>query len=113
MTQKSWITVPRLPYIFIGFLLIVVLFLWSPWMTQANAEQRVVQAFEETWAGVVDGCGFNCPGCGVVESHRRLFGVVVTIEYGCGVQSAQAPQPNERHTVFVSSLGALHGLPTP
>ena len=94
-------------------LLLVMLFAWSPWLTQASAEVRAVRAFNNAWEFVVDGCGTNCNGCGVVSSQRLPFGVLVTIEYACGLIPADLPEYHEQTTAFVSPMGTVHGLPTP
>ena len=92
---------------------LVILLTWSPWLTQTYAEIRVIEEFDKAWEFVVDGCGTNCKGCGPVSSQRVPFGVIVTIEYACGLIPADTPEYHQQATAFVSPLGTVHGLPTP
>jgi hypothetical protein len=94
-------------------LAVAILFAWSPWLAQASAEARAVSSFNRTWESVADGCGTDCKGCGAVSSQRVPFGVLVTIEYGCGMIPADLPEYHQQATVFVSALGTVHGLPAP
>jgi hypothetical protein len=87
--------------------------LWAPWLTREYAERRVVGEFTAAWQGVIDGCGFNCRGCGVKELRRVLTGYVATIEYACGLLPADAPDFHETRRVHVSVFGTVHALPTP
>ena len=103
-----------------GKILIVVLCVilftllaWAPWITKDYAERTVSQRFISQWQGVADGCGFNCDGCGVKESHRALFGYYVKIEYACGMPPSDFPVPHQTDEVFVSFLGTVHGLQNP
>ena len=92
---------------------LVVLLAWSPWLSRAQAEALAVEEFNETWMNVIDGCGTSCRGCGVVDSRRVPFGVMVTLEYGCGLMPEDSPKYHERATGFVSALGSTHGFPRP
>jgi hypothetical protein len=94
-------------------LALVILLSWSPWLTQASAEVRAVRSFNKTWESVADGCGTNCNGCGAISSQRLPFGVLVTIEYACGLIPADSPEYHQRSTAFVSPFGTVHGLPAP
>ena len=96
-----------------GVLAIFGLLLWSPWITQETAEQHTEQALQEAWLNVTDGCGIDCNGCGVIQSQRVPFGVMVTLEYGCGMLPADTPEDHERTVVFVSTVGTVHGIPKP
>ncbi|MBN1449436.1 MAG: hypothetical protein JW963_00325 [Anaerolineales bacterium] len=89
------------------------LILWSPWITREAAEQRTEQALLEAWSNVADGCGIDCNGCGAIQSMRVPFGVLVTLEYGCGMLPADSPEYHERTLVFVSAFGAVYGIPKP
>ncbi|KPJ56142.1 hypothetical protein AMJ49_05530 [Parcubacteria bacterium DG_74_2] len=86
------------------------LFTWSPWISKSYAENRVVSTFEEIQKEIIDGCGFNCSGCGVKESHKALFGYYVTIEYACGLLPWDSPEFHQVSEIFVSFLGTVHGL---
>ena len=92
---------------------LAMLFGWSPWLTKAYAEARAREAFDKAWEFVVDGCGTNCRGCGTVSSQRVPFGVLVTIEYGCGLIPADTAEYHQQAIAFVSPLGTVHGLPAP
>jgi len=93
--------------------LLIAMLLWSPWLTGADAQKRAVDGFTDRWQGVMDGCGFNCAGCGAQEAQRILFGYRVRLEYACGVRSADAPGEYQSIWVLISVLGTLHGLPEP
>jgi hypothetical protein len=101
--------------LFLPFVLLAVfgILLWSPWITQEAAEQRTEQALQGTWLNVADGCGIGCNGCGAVQSQRVPFGVLVTLEYGCGLLPADTPEYHEKTVVFVSTFGTVHGIPNP
>jgi len=87
---------------------ILALLAWCPWITPDFAAARAVNVFEERQKGIVDGCGFNCKGCGVKEAARAWFGSVVTIEYACGLLPADLPQYHRTGRAFVSCLGTVH-----
>jgi hypothetical protein len=101
--------------LFLPFVILAVfgILLWSPWITQEAAEQRTEQALQGTWLNVADGCGIGCNGCGAVQLQRVPFGVLVTLEYGCGLLPADTPEYHERTVVFVSTFGTVHGIPRP
>ena len=94
-------------------IIIIVLIAWSPWLTQTYAENRTVDAFNKSWEYVADGCGTYCTGCGAISSQRIPFGILVTIEYGCGMIPEDTPEYHERGTAFVSIFGTVYGLPKP
>ena len=89
---------------------LLILIAWSPWITNAYSEKVVSDRFTAEWQGVMDGCGFNCNGCGIKESQRTLFGVNVKIEYACGMLPSDSPEYHKTDTVFVSFFGTVHGL---
>jgi len=93
--------------------LLATLCIWSSWLTSRHAEQRAVDSFNKAWEFVADGCGTDCKGCGAVSSRRAPFGVLVTLEYGCGMIPADLPEYHQQTTVFVSALGTVHGIPGP
>ena len=93
--------------------LLIMLSAWSPWLTQQFAESRAVDSFNKAWLSVIDGCGTNCKGCGAINSKRILFGMEVTLEYGCGLMPEDSPEYHERTTGFVSAFGTVHGFPKP
>jgi len=97
----------------IVFSVLVILLAWSPWLTRTSAETRAVDSFNKAWEFVADGCGTNCKGCGAVLSQRMPFGVLVTMEYACGLIPADLPEYHQRRNTFVSALGTVHGLPRP
>lgn len=94
-------------------LALLLLCAWSPWLTPASAEIRAVDAFNQAWESVADGCGLNCSGCGAISSQRVPFGVLVTIDYACGMIPADLPEYHRQTTAFVSALGTVHGIPGP
>jgi len=97
-------------FLILGLGLVLI---WAPWITTRYAEDVVVHSFAESWQGVIDGCGFNCEGCGVVASERVPFGCRVKIEYACGMIPADLPEYHQEASVFVSPFGTVHGLPAP
>ena len=78
--------------------LLIALCAWSPWLTEAYAESRAVDSFNESWATVIDGCGTNCKGCGAINSRRVPFGIEVTLEYGCGLMPEDTSEYHEQST---------------
>lgn len=94
-------------------LVLVAVCAWAPWLTQVSAEARAVDSFNQAWEFVADGCGMHCKGCGAVSSQRVPFGVLVTIDYACGMIPADLPEYHQQTTAFVSALGTVHGLPEP
>jgi hypothetical protein len=91
----------------------MVLSAWSPWLTQSFAEVRAVDSFNKSWSTVIDGCGTNCKGCGVIHSKRVPFGMEITLEYGCGLMPEDTPEYHEQAAGFVSTFGTVHGFPKP
>jgi hypothetical protein len=98
---------------FVVLALILALVLWSPWLTTAYVERRVIQEFSSAWDGVVDGCGFDCEGCGVIRVSRLTFGYSVEIEYACGLLALDSSEFHLAGMAYVSPLGTVHGLPGP
>ncbi|MBI2233188.1 MAG: hypothetical protein HYU56_04665 [Candidatus Aenigmarchaeota archaeon] len=96
--------------IFIIGIILLLIITWSPWITNTYAERLASEGFTAEWQDVMDGCGFNCNGCGIKESQRTLFGVNVKIEYACGMLPSDSPEYHRTDTVFVSFLGTIHGL---
>jgi hypothetical protein len=94
-------------------LVVISLFLWSPWINGQYAKERAVTEFERAWLNVADGCGFACHGCGAMASKKVPFGMQVTLEYACGMLPADSPENHQQASVYVSSLGKVYGLPTP
>lgn len=103
--MKRWMT---------GVALLVVLAgvgAWAPWVSDSGAKARAVAAFEAAQSQIMDGCGFNCKGCGAASTRKAAFGRSVSIEYACGLLPADLPQYHRRRELFVSALGTVHGLP--
>lgn len=111
--KKGLIMLRKLSLIAVAALTLTVLAAWSPWLTPESAKVRAVEAFTDAWESVADGCGLNCRGCGAISSQRAPFGALVTIEYACGMIPADLPEYHRQTIAFVSSLGTVHGLPTP
>lgn len=103
----------KLLTVIITTIVIVVLFLWSPWINVGYAKMRAVAEFERTWLNVADGCGFACHGCGAVGTKKVAFGMQVTLEYACGMLPADSSNYHQQADVFVSFLGKAYGLPSP
>ncbi len=94
-------------------ILLLVVIAWAPWMTPRRAELLVVEAFVSGWQGVVDGCGFDCEGCGARHVRRMIVGYSVDIEYACGLLPLDSPEFHLTETAYVSPFGTIHGLNTP
>lgn len=94
-------------------LAVVSLCAWAPWISRAYAAGRAVDSFNQAWLSVVDGCGTSCKGCGAVAARRVPFGVIVTIDYACGMIPADLPQYHLQSEVFVSAFATAHGFPRP
>ena len=88
-------------------LIVLTLLVWSPWITRDYAEKRVLEVFKENQKDIVDGCGFDCVGCGITNSGKEFFGYFVDIEYGCGMRPADRRDLNERSRKFVSFIGTV------
>ena len=94
-------------------LVVIILFLWAPWISGSYAKERAVAEFERAWLNVADGCGFACHGCGAAEVKKVAFGMQVTLEFACGMLPEDSPENHQQADVFVSFLGKVYGLPTP
>ncbi|UCF62449.1 MAG: hypothetical protein JSV37_07050 [Anaerolineaceae bacterium] len=92
---------------------VVALVIWAPWLTRQVAEDKVMDRFNSIWEGVVDGCGFDCKGCGVIGAERTWLGYKVEIEYGCGLIPEDSPQYHQFDQAFVSVFGIVTGLDAP
>ena len=94
-------------------LAVVSLCAWAPWISRGYAAARAMESFNQAWVSVVDGCGTSCKGCGAVAAQRVPFGVIVTIDYACGMIPADLPEYHRQSNIFVSALGTAHGFPRP
>ena len=88
-----------------AIIIIIALFAWAPWMSEASAKNTVNAYFEKQNEGIVDGCGFNCEGCGVKEATKIPFGYAVEVEYACGFLPADSKQYHTIKTINVYSFG--------
>ena len=73
-------------------LLLLGLAVWAPWLSAEWAGQKAVERFIGSWQGVVDGCGFDCRGCGVKGVERHLLGYRGELEYACGLIPEDTPE---------------------
>jgi hypothetical protein len=92
-------------------LMLSALAAWSPWVTPWFAEQTGIVQFNLKWMNVIDGCGFNCEGCGATGYRKAAFGAHVTLQYGCGL--IYPGEPLKSSDIFISFLGTAHGIPKP
>lgn len=102
-----------LVYALVGLFAVAALVLWAPWMSKDSLPKIVEGRFASAWRGVVDGCGLDCEGCGVVSAQRVTLGAWVELEYACGMLPADLPEYHQRARLFLSVLGTLHGMPAP
>ena len=94
-------------------IILIALSAWSPWLTPEFAEVRAVDSFNRALFSVIDGCGTNCKGCGVIKSQRVPFDMEITLEYGCGLMPEDTPEYHTQATGFVSAFGTVHQFPKP
>jgi hypothetical protein len=88
-----------------AIIIIIALFAWAPWMSEASAKDSVNVYFEKQNKGIVDGCGFNCDGCGIKSAEKIAFGYAVEVEYACGLLPADSKQYHTTRTFKVYSFG--------
>lgn len=62
---------------------LLVLLLPSP-LSRGYAEFWARAAVHLSNVGTVDGCGFNCDGCGATAMQKTILGYDVRLEYACG-----------------------------
>jgi len=105
--------VKRIKFFAIAFVIIFGLLAWSPWIHETYAKERAVTEFELAWLNVADGCGFYCHGCGAIKVKQIAFGKRVTLEFACGMLSADTPDSHQQADVDVSFIGKVYGLPRP
>lgn len=92
-------------------LLITTLSAWSPWITPATASRLAETQFNESWSGVIDGCGTDGNDLGAKDFHKVPFGAYVTLDYQCGL--VMPGEPALHTTVYVSFVGIAFGYPKP
>lgn len=66
-------------------LILVAILAWFPWQSEESAENMARGLFESEQAGIIDGCGFSCEGCGVDSSQKIPFGYLIGLKYKCGM----------------------------
>jgi hypothetical protein len=86
-----------------AIIIIIALFAWAPWMSEASAKDSAKAAFEDKWKGVMDGCSFDSFGA----AEKKFFGYEVTIIAGCGMGFTLRPgeTPSHKEKWFVSAFG--------
>ncbi|QHW32471.1 hypothetical protein GZH47_17745 [Paenibacillus rhizovicinus] len=90
-------------------LVITAVCAWCPWVGRSYAADRTTAHFRLEWKDTADGCGFDCPDCGVKQTRRTMFGTKVSVAYQCGqLPSEPASADNRTKTYFVSFLGTVH-----
>jgi heat shock protein HslJ len=90
--------------------LIGLLLIWMPWMTADKAASIAVSEFNKQQQEIVNGCGFDCTGCGVISSQKIYSGYLVEIEYACGVLPVDKPEFHQRSVVYISPFGTAQLL---
>ena len=90
-------------------LMVIVLLVWSHWLTPTRATRLARSAFETKWQGVADGCGFVGPGVRAVQ--RAALGYTISIDYACGMLPSDSPKFHQHADVYVSPLATVHQLP--
>jgi hypothetical protein len=89
---------------------LLVLLLPSP-LSRGYAEFWARAAVHLSNVGTVDGCGFNCDGCGATAMQKTILGYDVRLEYACGLLPYDDPKYHQVRSVFVSFIGTVHGWP--
>ena len=87
--------------IIVAIIIIIVLFAWAPWMSEASAKDSAKAASEDKWKGVMDGCSFD--SFGAVE--KKAFGYEITILSMCGMGFANQTIPTHEEKWFIYSFG--------
>lgn len=84
-----------------AIIIIIALFAWAPWMSEASAKDSAKAAFENKWKGVADGCSFDH----FSSVQKTTFGHEVGVVGFCGMLlPGQEPTPYEEKW-FVSAFG--------
>ena len=91
--------------------LITGLFAWSPWITRDTAAKLAETQFNNSWNGIIDGCGTSGDDLGARHFRKVPFGAYVTLDYQCGLVMPE--EPPLQSTIFVSFFGAAFGYPHP
>ena len=90
-----------------AIIILIALFAWAPWMSEASAKESVNAYFEKQNKGIVDGCGFNCDDCGIKNASKIPFGYSIEVEYACGLLPADSKQYHTIATINVYSWGTI------
>ena len=92
-------------------LVLLVIFAWSPWITQEAAFHMAETQFNEAWNGIIDGCGTAWNDFGARDFRKIPFGAMLTLEYQCGlVMPGEPPLQTE---VYMSFFNVAFGYPAP
>ena len=84
----------------------LILFAWSPWMTEGTVDVLIREKFQSEWYGVMDGCSLK----EIKETQRSFFGFKSFITYECGMGIYFGEKSElEWHNVFVSLFGTVYG----
>jgi hypothetical protein len=89
---------------------LLVLLLPSP-LSHGYAEFWARTAVNFSNVGTIDGCSFNCDGCGATAMQKTIFGYDVRLEYACGMLPSDDPKYHQVRTVFGSFIGTVHAWP--
>jgi hypothetical protein len=106
---RRWLHAHR-RWLILVLVCLMLLLLPSP-LSRAYAEFWARTALQLSQIGTIDGCGFDCQGCGAMATQKTLLGYSVQLEYACGSLPYDDPKYHQRRTVFVSFLGTVHGWP--
>jgi len=93
------------------YIALIGLCAWSPWLTRETASRLAENQFNNAWNGVMDGCGTAGNSLGAKEFNKVPFGVVVSLDYQCGL--VMPNEPPLHTTVYMSFLGIAFGYPRP
>jgi len=76
------VVMKKLGWIISIIILLVLLFLWAPWITEDYAESRLLEKWDsrhDSSMGITDQPGRNCDTCGIIENKRGIFGRILTL----------------------------------
>jgi len=86
-------------------ILLLVLFVWSPWTTDKYAKGIVLKEFNNRVEDSGSNCTLDCEDCGVKESKWAIFGRSVRIEYRCDLGSEENQTAWIKVTIPSKKLG--------
>lgn len=97
-------TLPCMRYVAGGLVVIIALFMWSPWLTEHRVIRTIMRDFEISQQSKTDGCDL----LSVRNVQRTLFGFSADILYACGIVQPGG-DIGEWHTAHMDLFGITRG----